>query len=233
MYSLHVFFMEKGIFMDAFKQLLETITHLLGPQGCPWDQVQTMSSIRSNIIEEGSELVEAIDLNDNAHIQEELGDLFFVILFLCKLAEKEGRSTLNDVLHDANQKLVRRHPHVFGDAIIDSIAAHEKQWNEIKQQEKGKDLRTSSLDGIPKDLPSLARTQKVHKRMVEANFPEVPIGPKDVPSLSFETEEELGRVLYAIAASAQEKGLNAEHALRKTLAPLEKAFRAFETGRER
>lgn len=211
--------------MDAFDKLLQTITHLLSPQGCPWDQIQTMSSIRSNVIEEASELVEAIDLNDDLHIQEELGDLFFVILFLCKLAEKEGRSTLNDVLHDANEKLIRRHPHVFGDAKIDDIDALEKQWKEIKQQEKGKSHRTSSLDGIPKDLPSLARAHKVHKKMAAASFPDA---PKESPSLSFENEEELGKTLYNIVAQAQEKGLNAEHALRKTLAHLEQAFRTFE-----
>lgn len=211
--------------MNAFEHLIETTDTLLSPQGCPWDREQTMNTMRSSIIEEACELVEAIDLNDNAHIQEELGDLFFIAVFLSKLAEKEGRCNVTDVLKGIDDKLIRRHPHVFGEIKIDNSDAVVKQWGEIKQQEKGKTHRKSALDGIPKDLPSLARAQKVHKKISSAKFPDEPLFSKEA---SFENEEELGQTLYHLVAQAQEKGLDAEHALRKTLAHLEKAFRTFE-----
>lgn len=101
--------------MKAFDLLNQTTDTLLSPQGCPWDREQTLTTMRSSLIEEACELVEAIDLNDNTHIQEELGDLFFLAIFLSKLAEKEERCKMEDVLHGINDKLIHRHPHVLRD----------------------------------------------------------------------------------------------------------------------
>lgn len=207
--------------MNEFKSLLETTETLLGPNGCPWDQVQTMKSTRPCITEEASELVEAIDSENNSHIQEELGDLFFVALFLCKLAEKEKRCTLSDVLNSLNQKLIRRHPHVFGDAKIDTVDELIKQWGEIKKKEKGKNHRKSALDSIPKGLPALSRAQKVHKKLKDAKFQDIVKNDKDL----FTNEDTLGHALWNMVAEAQEKGLDAEHALRSYLVKLEHSFR--------
>lgn len=102
--------------MREFDELIEIIDRLLGPDGCPWDKEQTLQSLRSSVLEEVCEVIEAIDLNDNAHIKEELGDLFFNTIFLCKIAEKEKRFTVTEILKELNEKLIRRHPHVFGES---------------------------------------------------------------------------------------------------------------------
>lgn len=211
--------------MNEFTKLLATTETLLGPNGCPWDQEQTMKSTRSCIIEEAAELVEAIDLEDNAHIQEELGDLLFVVLFLCKLAEKENRCKLEGVLHEINQKLIRRHPHVFEDAKFHSMEQFLVQWDAIKQTEKGKTQRKSVLDNIPKGLPALSRAEKIAKKIGKSKFTPS-VAPVSCPD--FKNEEELGQLLFAIAAKAQKQGLEPEHALRKTLTETEIVFRKFE-----
>ncbi|MBA3958633.1 MAG: MazG family protein [Parachlamydiaceae bacterium] len=211
--------------MNEFQDLIKTTETLLGPNGCPWDREQTMKSTRPCIVEEASELVEAIDSENNQHIQEELGDLFFVVLFLCKLAEKEKRCTLHDVLKDLNDKLIRRHPHVFGDAKkIETVDELLAQWNEIKKKEKGNQHRKSALDGVPKGLPALARAQKVHKKLYDANYA-VPLKNHSNP---FESEEALGNALWDLVAKAQEMGIDAEHALRTTLVQIEGRFRETE-----
>jgi len=210
--------------MKEFQELLATTEELLGPNGCPWDQVQTMKSTRPCIIEEASELVDAIDSEDNHHIEEELGDLFFVVLFLCKLAEKEQRFTLNAVLKTLNEKLIRRHPHVFGEAKIDTIDELLQQWGEIKQKEKGKTDRKSALDSIPKGLPALARAQKVYSKMNKAHYPL----HKESTPVKFDDEDSLGKALWDIVVQAQKHELDAEHALRKTLVGIESSFRQFE-----
>lgn len=212
--------------MQEFQQLLEIIDTLLGPNGCPWDREQTMKSIRSDLIEESCELVDAIDSDDNHHIQEELGDALFVVVFLSKLAEKEKRSHIKDVLAELNTKLIRRHPHVFGEAKIKTIDELTTQWNSIKSSEKGKTHRKSALDSIPKGLPALARAKKVSKKIKDTNFKDVP----KVQSLpEFADERELGKILYAMVEKANAQGLDAEHALRQALVSVETNFREFET----
>lgn len=217
---------DQNKFLKAFQELYNILTRLLAPDGCPWDKVQTMHSIRANVIEEASELVEAIDSADNLHIKEELGDLFFVLLFLCKLAEKEKRCRLEEVLEGANSKLISRHPHIFGDAAkLDDSHQVLKQWNELKKKEKAH--RTSVLEGIPKALPALARAQKVYKKLKSEKYKELPKIEKST-SENFIDEESLGKMLWTIVIQAQEKGLDAEHSLRKTLMQIETAFRAQE-----
>lgn len=211
--------------MDEFQEVLKVTDRLLGPEGCPWDQLQTMKSTRPCIIEEASELVDAIDLEDNHHIEEELGDMLFVVIFLCRLAEKEKRCSLNEVLKKLKDKLIRRHPHVFGDVKINSFDEFYTQWDSIKQQEKGKEHRKSALDSIPKGLPALAKAQKMHKKIHKTSFEDTP----KIENEEFQNEDSLGTTLWNIIAIAQEKGLDAEHALRNKLSAIEKSFREFET----
>ncbi len=209
--------------MKEFDELVSVVDHLLGPDGCPWDRKQTMKSIRSDVLEEVCELIEAIDLEDNAHIQEELGDLFFNVIFLSRLAEKEERSLMKNCLHDIAQKLIRRHPHVWGETEINSSEELLSQWEKIKKTEKGKESRTSSLDGIPKGLPALARAQKVLKKSAKKNY------EQKKSSDEFQNEEELGEHLLSLVAKAEALGLDSEHALKTTLNKFEERFRSFES----
>lgn len=212
--------------MKEFDELVAVVDRLLGPDGCPWDQKQTMKSIRSDVLEEVCELIEAIDLDDDAHIQEELGDLFFNVVFLSRLAEKENRTKMQEALHDIAQKLIRRHPHVWGDTEINSSEELLTQWDTIKKTEKGKEARTSALDGIPKGLPALARAQKVLKKSSKKGF------VQSVDEQEFKSEEELGDHLLRLVAKAEAQGFDTEHALKLSLSKFEKNFREFEAGQK-
>lgn len=211
--------------MKEFDDLWKTTEELFGPNGCPWDKVQTLKSSRPYVIEESSEVIDAIDLDDSDHLREELGDFLFVALFLCKLADKEKHCSLQSVLQEINEKIIRRHPHVFGDVSITTSEQVVDQWNEIKKKEKGKAHRKSILDSIPKGLPALTRAQKVYSKLKKTGYKEL---PPDKIDISFEDEDSLGKALLSMVATASAKGLDAEHALRKTLVSLEGSFRDFE-----
>lgn len=208
--------------MSVLEEVVKTLKTLLGPDGCVWDRSQTLSSIRSSLLEETCEVIEAIEACDGAHIKEELGDLLFNALFLCLLAEKENYATFNDIVKGLNDKLIYRHPHVFGGT--DQIATPEavlEQWDHLKKNEKGKEKRQSALDGIPKAFPVLARAQKVLKKMKKKGFH--PIHIQD-PS----QEIAIGNALLQLVAEAQSKSVEAEFALRSVLDRNEMAFKAYE-----
>ena len=210
--------------MKEFDELVVVVDHLLSENGCPWDKKQTMKTIRSDVLEEVCELIEAIDLEDDHHIEEELGDLFFNVVFLSRLAEKENRTKMAIALIGIKEKLVRRHPHVFGNESIECSEQLKARWDQIKLTEKGKEHRTSVLDGIPKGLPALARTQKVTKKMQSAKFEDM---PKNL-EVTFKDEKELGAYLASIVILAENQGFDAEHALKNYLIGLETKFRLFE-----
>ena len=203
--------------MKEFTQLLELTDLLLGPDGCPWDREQTFQSLRKTVTEEVYELLEAIDLGDKEKILDELGDLFFNILFFCKLGEKEACFNTQAVLQNIYDKLVRRHPHVFGDTIVETVDQLYEQWDKIKSQEKVHIDRKSALDGIPLNLPSLVRAQKMLKKLKKENYT-LHIEPKD-------QEEALGLALLSIVEKSQEQKIDAEAALRKVLTQQEQLFR--------
>jgi tetrapyrrole methylase family protein/MazG family protein len=212
----------KGKRMLAIEELIKIMNRLLGPNGCPWDQAQTMLSMRSSLLEESCEVIDAIDSCDNSHIKEELGDLLFNTLFLCLLAEKEEKASLQEIVQNLNDKLIYRHPHVFGEG--DRMATSEavlEQWDRIKTTEKGKETRESSLDGIPKALPSLARAQKVLKKMKKQNY---------TPDMQDKSSQEiaLGNSLLQLVMEAEAKSVEAEFALRHVLEKAETAFRVHE-----
>jgi len=212
--------------MGDFAALIEVTERLLGPNGCPWDQKQTMMTIRSTVLEEVCELIEAIDVGDNPHIRDELGDLFFNVVFLCKMAEKEGRFTMKDVLQGLVDKLIRRHPHVFGEVQgIDTVDKLMEQWESIKKTEVSHAERKSVLDGIPRDLPPLARAHKMLKKIGKTAFKDI---PHTTVKADIADEESLGAALLTLVSQAQSTGLDAEQALRKTLALTEKQFRSWE-----
>lgn len=206
----------------AFLDLLNIMDRLLGPDGCPWDKEQTLLSIRSSVVEEACELKEAIEIGDNAHICEEIGDLFLNVVFLSRLAEKEQRFSMEKALTTISEKLIRRHPHVFGDVQIEDSAAVKRQWDAIKKSEKGKEHRKSALDSIPPGLHVLHRAEKVLKKMTHAGHP-LPVKQEKVKD-----EEELAERFFSLILEAHSKGFDLEHAVRKKLNILEADFRAAE-----
>src|SRR5579863_10005397 len=143
--------------MDQFDSLLRVAETLLGPGGCPWDQKQTFASLQPYVLEEAHEVIEAIDADDDGKMVEELGDLLYTVIFYGKLAEKTGRFSLVDIVNAIEEKLIRRHPHVFGEVKVEGADEVLKNWEKIKLEEKGDKRPESVLDGIPPTLPLVTR----------------------------------------------------------------------------
>ncbi len=202
--------------MDAFNELLEISDILYSPQGCPWDNKQNFTSLQSHLIEESHELVEAVDEDDDQKIIEELGDLFYILIFYCKVAGREKRFVLEDVLKTVKEKLIRRHPHIFADVRVKDAEEVSKNWERIKKEEKNHSERKSVLDGIPKTLSLLMKAQKVVKRMQRADFP-----------LHLDSQE-IGDQFLALIQKAEAQEIDAEGALRRALQKRETDFRAAE-----
>jgi len=202
--------------VSEFEKLLEISGHLMGPEGCPWDREQTLVSMRNSVLEEACEVIEAIDEDNKENLVEELGDLLYNVLFFCQLGEKEKRFTLEEVIGTIREKLIRRHPHVFQKESLKDVEQIINQWERIKKEEKKE--RESLLDGIPKGLPALARASKmIHKMKKKIEL------SKQLPE--FNSEEELGEILFQLSVVAESQGLHPEHALRKELLNQEKTFR--------
>ncbi|MEM8559754.1 MAG: nucleoside triphosphate pyrophosphohydrolase [Bacteroidota bacterium] len=213
---------------------------------CPWDRVQTNDSVKHLTIEETYELVEAIDEGDADEIKKELGDLFLHVLFHTHIAETEGKFTLNDVMEAEMAKLVRRHPHVFGETVVNSTGEVVKTWEAIKQAERaaeGKPARQSVLDGVPEAMPALLRAERVQEKAaaVGFDFPEASgawakvqeeIGElnalvQDDPDPA-KLEDEFGDVLFALVNVARFAGVAPENALRRTVRKFSRRFRHIE-----
>ncbi len=205
--------------------LEDVIKTLRSPGGCPWDIVQTHKSLRRNLIEEVYEVIEAIDLGDKKLLCEELGDLLMQIVFHARMAEEAGCFSMQDVIDGITEKLIRRHPHVFGDVNVKDADEVLKNWEAIKRMEKKE--RKSVLDGIPKDLPSLMVAYKLQNKAAKVGFDWPDIDPvwdkldEEIRELEEATvdssheriEEELGDVLFTIVNLARFLKLDAEVAL--------------------
>ncbi len=155
--------------MTTFEALVRLVECLRAPDGCPWDREQTHDSFRSGFIQECYEVLDAIDGEDHRNLAEELGDVLLHIVFHGLIAQDADEFTIQDVLKNANEKLVRRHPHVFGDATAESAWEVEKQWEEIKRKEREGSGR-SILDGVPRNMPALARSQGIQTRASRSGF---------------------------------------------------------------
>jgi len=206
---------------EEFMKLLALVDHLLGPGGCAWDREQTLVSMRAALLEEACEVIEAIDEEDTSNLIEELGDIFCIAVFLCKLAEKERLFYVEQPLRAIQNKLISRHPHVFGEKKISDPQAILAQWEEIKKVEKSD--RESLMDGIPKGLPSLARAYKIAGKMENSHYSASCEGRH-----LFHNEEELGVLLWTIVREARLRDLHPENALRKETLKQENAFRQWE-----
>ncbi|MBI5301832.1 MAG: MazG family protein [Chloroflexi bacterium] len=191
--------------------LAEIVAQLRAPNGCPWDREQTHQSLRNDFLEECYEVLETLDDNDIEHLREELGDLLLHVLFQAQIAAESGEFLLSDVAADISAKLVRRHPHVFGDVKVNGTAEIIANWDKIKQGENG---GKPKMNGIPRTLPALPRAQKVAKRdKVKANLKAIAAQVEKL-SRARHRDKALGEILFALAAYAQEKHLDAETALR-------------------
>ena len=182
---------------ERFDTLLRLMERLRGPGGCPWDREQTIESLRRYLIEETYEVIEAIDRRDWRHLPEELGDLQLQIVFQSQIAREEGHFTIDDVLDRINDKLVRRHPHVFGAESLDTAGEVVHRWEEIKEQEKrSADPAGGSaqgmLDAVPRAQPALIEAEQLSKRAAKAGFEWAQ--PEDVAD---KIEEEARELLLA------------------------------------
>ena len=222
--------------------LLEIMRALRAPDGCPWDREQSFKTIAPYTIEEAYEVADAIDRSDLKSLKAELGDLLFQTVYHAQMAEEAGAFAFADVVEAIAEKLIRRHPHVFGNARIDSAAEQTHAWEAVKAQERGIAGHESVLDDVPLALPALARAEKLMKRAARVGF--FWEQPKSiVAKIREETEEliqeiergeidkaasEFGDTLFVLANLARHLGIDPEEALRRSNAKFERRFRFIE-----
>ncbi len=216
---------------SAIADLLQVMAQLRSPEGCPWDREQTHATLRFHAVEEVYELMDAIESGDDHEMAEELGDLLLQVVFHCQLARERGAFDFESVARHIVEKLIRRHPHVFGEAKVKDVEAVWAQWDKIKRAEKEgtKHARPSALDGIPRHLPALLRAEKLVKKARKAGLADEPDGGSAAPKMS---KSQLGRQLFALAQQAQRRGWSAEELLRAETQKTERAWRRGETARK-
>jgi tetrapyrrole methylase family protein/MazG family protein len=221
----------------SLHSLRQLVHRLRAPGGCPWDREQTHESLIKFIIEEAYEVADAIRHEGPDQLVEELGDLLLQVFLQSELAEEAGEFTLNDVAAAISRKLIRRHPHVFGDVQVDGAAEVERNWERLKVAEKGN--RRSDLDGIPRSLPALMGAQEMQRKMKKAGFDwpdRIGVENKLIEELAElrtaptpeAAADELGDVLFILARLALDLGVGAEDALRGTNHRVDRRFRYVE-----
>ena len=226
----------------ALLELRSIMVRLRGPDGCPWDREQTHLSLRSSLIEEAYEVVEAIERGVDADLCEELGDLLLQVVFHAQLAEEENRFSFTEIARAISKKLIHRHPHVFGSERAADAAAVVTRWEEIKRAEKGNAF-SSALDGISEAMPSLLYAAKVQKRAASKGMDWREAGPvfakirEELDEVSWaiaegepqgRLEEEVGDLLFAAVNLARKLKVDPEVALRGATHKFSRRFRAVE-----
>ncbi|HWI56418.1 MAG TPA: MazG family protein [Bacillota bacterium] len=209
----------------AINDLLAVMARLRAPDGCPWDREQDHQTLRWHAVEEVYELLDAIEAGDDLELEEELGDLLLQVVFHCQLGKERGVFDFEKVSRHLTDKLIRRHPHVFGEAKVKDVDQVWANWEKIKRAEKHgtKHARPSALDGIPRHLPALLRAEKLLKKARRAKLVTEP-GPKRKL-----TRPQLARELFDLAQYAQNKGWSAEDLLRVETHKQERAWRKRES----
>ncbi len=225
-------------------ELTAIMQTLLGPDGCPWDREQTLASLRPYVLEEAHEVVDAIDRGDPEQLREELGDLLFQVVFQSELATKQGWFDIDDVIGAISDKMVRRHPWVFGDQEVGDAEVALGRWEAMKAQEK---RPQGVLGGVPVALPALLRALRVGEKAAAVGYDwddaagarakiDEELGELDEAVASEDAarmEEELGDLLFAVASFARKKGIDPESALRRALTRFSDRFRHAELAAER
>lgn len=209
----------------AIAQLLAVMTKLRSPQGCPWDREQSHLTLRRHAIEEVYELIDAIEARDDHEMAEELGDLLLQVVFHCQMARERGAFDFEQVTQHLVDKLIRRHPHVFGTTKVKDVDEVWANWEKIKHAEKmgTRHERPSVLDGIPKHLPALMRAEKLVKKARKAKL------LHDTKPARRATKSVVARELFDLAAYAQSRGWTAEELLTAEIKKREKALRRAES----
>ncbi len=204
------------------RELLRIMARLRAPDGCPWDRAQNHHSLRFHAVEEVYELMDAIEAGDDHEMLEELGDLLLQVVFHSQLARERGAFDFEQVARHIVEKLIRRHPHVFGNARVKSIEAVWAQWDRIKHAEKEgtRHERPSVFDGIPRHLPALLRVEKLVKKAHKVN-----LGPTRFRGRDSKTKAGLAQELFALAALAHARGWSAEALLRAEAKKKERTWR--------
>lgn len=236
---------------DEMQQLVEIIWRLRQPDGCPWDRKQTHASIAKNMIEEAYEAVDCIEADDAAHLREELGDVLMQVVLHAQIAADAGAFTMADIARDINEKLIRRHPHVFGSTAAQASSADDVLaiWDSVKLAEKGAkdegavesgERPEGLLDGVPRALPALMQAQKVSRKAAAVGFEwETTAAVWDKvaeeraefeaePAGSEARELEFGDMLFALVNVARREGVDAESALRASTAKFRARWSAME-----
>lgn len=235
---------------EELQSLVRTIWRLRQPDGCPWDRKQTHASIAKNMIEEAYEAVDCIEDDDVAHLREELGDVLMQVVLHAQIAADAGEFTMADVAHDIDEKLIRRHPHVFGEHAAANDADEVLDiWDQVKLAEKeardadavaAEERPDGLLDGVPRSLPALMQAQKVSRKAAAVGFEWDTVA--DVwdkvaeERAEFEREEpgsdaremEFGDLLFALVNVARKEGIDAESALRASTAKFRSRWAAME-----
>jgi len=236
--------------MTGIERLHEIMTRLRDPQtGCPWDREQTLASLKPCVLEETYELLAAMDKpEDKANHIEELGDVLLQVMFQSVMAEQEGRFSFDDVANAISDKLVHRHPHVFGNVEAKDSATVLKNWEQLKQLEHKKEARHSALDGVPPVLPGLLKAQRTQEKAARVGFDwkdaagplekikeelaeletEIAARPSERPADSDRVKEELGDVLFSVCNLARHLKVDSESALEGTTAKFARRFRTVE-----
>ena len=210
---------------DDFAKLCDIVAKLRAPDGCPWDRDQTNESLLPALIEEAYETAEAARAHDDAHFREELGDLLLLVIMHAQIARETGRFDIEQVIEHVSEKLIRRHPHVFGTSEARDAGAVLKQWEAIKREEKNANLHY--LASLPKALPALVRAQKAQSKAARVNFDWTALRDvmAKVEEELLETEEaiqsqqqesiedEIGDLLFAVVNLARKRQIDAETAL--------------------
>ena len=208
---------------DTYQGLRDIIMKLRAPDGCPWDQEQTHTTLRRNLLEECYEALEALDSGNSQSLSEELGDVLMQIVFHCQIAEENGDFTDGDMFRRINEKLIHRHPHVFGDVVVKDAREVEANWEETKKKERG--VQVSVLDGVSKAMPALGYGQSITFRASQAGFEWEDIsgvidkvceeiGELEAAPTKAEKEREFGDVLLSLVNVARWLDIDAESALR-------------------
>lgn len=236
--------------MTGIERLHDIMARLRDPEtGCLWDRVQTLETLKPCVLEEAYELISAMSRpEDRDNHVEELGDVLLQVMFQCVMAEEKGEFSFDDVANAISDKLVRRHPHVFGDAVAKDPAAVLRNWEQIKQQEHRKELRHSALDGVPADLPALLKAQRTQEKAARVGFDwkdakgpiakireelselEAAIDASQDTSLDMAVKDELGDLAFAVANLARHLKADAESALDNATRKFSRRFRAVEAG---
>jgi MazG family protein len=211
--------------LDGVARLQKIVSRLRAPDGCPWDREQTHSSLRPLLVEECHEVIDAIERADDANLREELGDLLLHVIMHAQLADERGAFTLDEIAATICEKMIRRHPHVFGDKLAADSEAVLKQWEQIKREEKGNDA--GLLDGVARSLPALLRSQILQKKAARVGFDWPDVGPvyeklaEEIGEIreavgkndAAGIEAEIGDLLFSAVNLARKLGVDAETAL--------------------